>query len=406
MTQPVPEAKEKGRSLAAVRRNTDPPCPGSSVTAIVYIIDQLCELGGAERVLLRIIRDLPRDRFSPHLVTFKIDETLGIRTLVSCPLHVIPVSRTYDLHALAAARRIRKLVRDCNIQIAHTFHETSDLWAGMIAKLSGCRILISSRRDMGFLRLAKHRIGYRWLGRYFDEVHTVSEQVRRFCIEEDRLDPHRVFTVHNGIDLSTPPADLDVHNVRARFDIDPDVRLVVSVGHVRRIKGFDVLLRSAALVHKIMPDVVFAVAGDNHEPAHRQELDAVASQLGMNGRFRFLGRVDDVSSLLRASDVFCLPSRSEGLSNALLEAMACELPCVATRVGGNSEVVADGKTGYLVATETPEALAASLLTLLHDHPVARRMGAEGRRIVEENFTTQAMINTVIDSYERLLSSHR
>jgi len=86
--------------------------------------------------------------------------------------------------------------------------------------------------------------------------------------------------------------------------------------------------------------------------------------------------------------------------------MACELPCVATRVGGNSEVVADGKTGYLVATETPEALAASLLTLLHDHPVARRMGAEGRRIVEENFTTQAMINTVIDSYERLLSSHR
>ena len=155
-----------------------------------------------------------------------------------------------------------------------------------------------------------------------------------------------------------------------------------------------------------MPEVVFAVAGDNHEPAHQQELNTLVDDLGMGGHFRFLGPVNDISSFLQATDVFCLPSRSEGLSNALLEAMACELPCVATRVGGNPEVVMEGKTGYLVESEDAESLAASILRILQHPQAARKMGAEGRRIVEEKFTTEAMMKRLTDSYERLLSSRR
>ena len=275
----------------------------------------------------------------------------------------------------------------------------------MIARWSGCPLLISSRRDMGFLRLGKHRHAYRWLGRYFSEVQTVSDEVRKMCIEQDRLDAARVVTIHNGIDLP-PSAAVDRNAVRARLGIDAATRVVVAVGHIRRIKGYDVLLRAAADVCKVVPETVFLVAGDTHEPDHAADLQMLAGNLGLGGRVRFLGPVDDIRSLLRASDVYCLPSRSEGLSNALLEAMACELPCVATRVGGNPEVVVEGKTGYLVESEDAASLAAALLRTLQHLPAARHMGAEGRRIVEENFTTRAMMTKLVDSYERLLLTRR
>ena len=126
--------------------------------------------------------------------------------------------------------------------------------------------------------------------------------------------------------------------------------------------------------------------------------------MGLGANFVFLGATEDVASLLRGSDVFCLPSRSEGLSNALLEAMACELPCVATRVGGNPEVVVDGKTGYLVESEDAGGMAASILQLLQHPSAARRMGLEGRRVMEEKFTAQVMMKRLVNAYERLLVS--
>jgi glycosyltransferase involved in cell wall biosynthesis len=378
----------------------------TDAVGVLFIIDQLCEMGGAERVLLRMIRQLPRSSYSPIVVTFKIDESLGIANSISCPLYVYPLRRTYDRTAFRVARQIRHLVRSQKIRITHTFHETSDLWGGMIAKMSGCPILISSRRDMGFLRESKHRLGYRYLGRYFNQVQTVSEEVRRYCIEQDGLDHERVVSIHNGVDFPPAPEGEDQRTLRARFGLEKATHLVVSLGHVRKIKGYDVLLRAAAYVRDVMPGVLFAIAGENHEPAHFSELMALLAALRLESNVTFLGQVDDIGSLLRASDVFCLPSRTEGLSNALLEAMACERPCVATRVGGNPEVLVDGKTGYLVESEDAESLAARILQLLQHPATARTMGFEGRRVMEEQFTTQAMMKRLINSYERLLISSR
>jgi glycosyltransferase involved in cell wall biosynthesis len=377
------------------------------VLDVLFLIDEIFELGGAERVLLRIIKHLPRERYSPRVVTFRIDERLGLADSLSCPLHVFPIRRTYDWGGLGVARQIREIVRSHNVQITHTFFETSDLWAGPIARMSGCPVLISNRRDMGILRGPKHRLAYKLLGRYFDEVHTVSEEVRQFCIQEDKLDPRRVVTIPNGVDFPPAPGSVDKQALRARFGLAEAKYLVVSVGHIRRVKGFDVFLQAAARVRQVMPEVTFAIAGKrlDLEESHFQELTALATTLGLGSRFVFLGAVDDVESLLRSADVFCLPSRSEGMSNALLEAMACELPCVATRVGGNPEVIAEGKTGYLVESEDADSVAVRILQLLR-HPLnANKMGIEGRRVVEEKFSTKAMMRRLINSYERLVRSN-
>ncbi len=402
----MPMLKEHLLSCAASVTQEPLTCASGEIVPVLFVIDQLCELGGAEKVLLRMIDRLPRERYSPMLLTFKIDESLGIAKSVSCALYVYPLHSTHDWQALQVARKLRRLIRENHVQITHTFHETSDLWAGAIAKVSGCPILISSRRDMGFNRQSKHRRPYRWMARYFSQVHAVSEQVRRQNIEQDGLPPSRVVTVYNGIDVQAQPAGASRNALKKRFGLEHATQLVTSVGHIRAVKGFDVFLRAAAGVRQVLPEVVFALAGEDHEPEHTKRLKEMAAAAGLGANFVFLGSVADVRPLLRASDVFCLLSRSEGLSNALLEAMACELPCVATAVGGNPEVVTDRKTGFLVESEDADSATASILHLLRNPDQARSMGAEGRRVLEQKFTTETMMRSLIDSYEQLLDAAR
>ena len=374
--------------------------------SVLFIIDQLCELGGAERVLLRMIDHLPRDRYRPMLMTFKIDENLGFADSVSCPLYVLPLQKTYDCNALRVARKIRNLVRKERVQITHTFHETADLWAGPIARMSGCPILVSSRRDMGFQRTPMHRAAYRLFRPFFSQVQAVSERVRQKNMSDDRLGASRVVTVYNGVDLPNSSVRLGKSELRREFGLEHASHLVTSVGHIRHVKGFDVLVRVAAEVRHHLPGVVFAIAGEEHEPAYAEQLRTTISSLGLQRNIVFLGAVQNVHGLLRCSDVFCLLSRSEGLSNALLEAMACGVPCVATDVGGNPEVVVPCETGFLVGNQDVDGAAAYILNLLRSPVRARAMGVASRKVFEEKFTTESMMRRLTESYEQLLVTVR
>jgi glycosyltransferase involved in cell wall biosynthesis len=178
--------------------------------------------------------------------------------------------------------------------------------------------------------------------------------------------------------------------------------LIMTVANLRYVKGIDVLLRAISMVRREFPAVVFAFVGESLDAGYARELFALTAELGITQNTRFLGPRTDVFSLLKMADVFCLPSRTEGLSNALLEAMACGLPCVATDVGGNAEVLADRQSGFLVPSERPEVLAERLLALLRDQNLRRRMGNCGRQIVQERFTVQHMVDRLGMLYDDLL----
>jgi glycosyltransferase involved in cell wall biosynthesis len=388
-----------------VGRQTLRPPAGAPVH-ILFLIDQLCQPGGAERALLNALRLLPKERFHCSVATFRLDTRVALFRDLSCPVYHFPLRRTYDANALATAVRLRRLIRDQHISIVHSFFETSDLWGGLVAKLSGCPVLISSRRDMGIFRARKHEWAYRAMGPLFDRVLTVSEEVRRFCIEHDGLDPSKVVTVYNGIDLKKVEEGDGRGELQRLLRLSPGARLVVTVGHVRRVKGFDILIRAAATVCQRLPRTTFVVAGEPLEPDYVLELEDLARSLGVAERVCLLGGTENVFPLLRTSDVFCLPSRSEGFSNALLEAMACGLPCVVTRVGGNAEAVKDGHNGFLVPPEDPLALAERLLVLLENSARAKRMGEAGARIVRERFTVEAMIDQLVGIYDDLLEARR
>jgi glycosyltransferase involved in cell wall biosynthesis len=373
---------------------------------VLFIIDELCEMGGAERVLFKIVGLLPPDRFRCSILTFKVDPNAEAIKDISCPLHVLPLRKTYDWNALKVAGKIRRFVKQENVSIVHTFFETSDLWAGPIARLSGCPVLISGRRDLGILRSRKHRIGYKLMGRLYDAVLAVSPQVRQFCIEQDGLNPGRVHTLFNGLVTKKVVQSRGRVVMRQEMGIADDVPVIITVGNIRRVKGIDVLIQAAEVVCRKHPKALFLVVGRKSEPEYCRELDNKISSLGLAGNFRFLGSREDVFAILGMSDVFCLPSRSEGFSNALIEAMASRLPCVVSNVGGNSEVVKHGESGFLVASEDFQDLAARLTYLLDDPSLATEMGLQGEEVIQSRFTAEAMIAGLVQVYQGLIAQKR
>jgi glycosyltransferase involved in cell wall biosynthesis len=380
----------------------EPPIEANSAQGdlprILLVVDQFAKvLGGGERIALKLAALLPRYGYRASILTFSAHPESAALKSPPCPIYLLPLPRTYDLAALRAALEFRRFLKQQKIQIVHTFFESSDIWAGFVTKTMSQAKLVWSRRDMGILRARKHRIAYRLMAGAPNAVFAVSEQVRRHAIEVDRIDAGRVQTIYNGLDL----ADWDAVPRPAR---NPGEFLVTTVGNIRPVKGHDVFIRAAATIVQQFPKASFSIAGDVIEPTYLAELQTLIRDLDLVKHFRFEGSVTNLRQHLAAADIFVLPSRSEGFSNAIIEAMASSLPVVATDVGGNAEAVKDGITGFLVPSEDPDALSAAILRLLSDPSLAKAMGAAGRKVVAERFTTEAMMNQIAGAYRNLLSS--
>ena len=387
------------------------PLPGAGISQtlsgeppvrphVLFLIDHLMALGGGETNLLKVVQLLPPDLVQCSVGTFHIDPE--IRKKISVPVHVFPWKRVYHMDALKAAGDLRKVIRNERVDIVQTYFETSNLWGGIIAKLSGA-LLLSSRRDMGILRKPKHELAYRLVNRISDRVLAVSEEVKRFCIDKERIDPEKVAVVYNGVDLQHIAEDKK-KNPFADAEWAGASHIVTCVGNIRRVKGIDVLVRTAQRVCKELPNAVFLIAGTFYEEGeYAQEIRAMIQSLGLEKNVKLLGFVGNPVPLLKMSNAFCMLSHSEGFSNALLEAMACGVPSVVTRVGGNPEAIRDGENGFLVPVADEATSAERLLFLLRNPQRAAQIGQAGQLVAQNQFSAETMINTLIDLYREMLT---
>ena len=382
----------------------------NKIRKILYIIDSMFGVGGAELALLRMVKHLPPDRFKCCVVTFHTSESA--RPLLDqfpCPVYHWQLNNAYDAKAWKVGRQLYEFVKQEEFDVVHTIFETSDLWAGPIAKAAGAKVLVSSRRDMGILRRSHHKVGYRLLSGVYDQIQTVSESVRQYTIDNDKVDPARILAVHNGIDAKPHALPAEVERMRRELRLDPSLPVVVCVANFRQVKGIDVLLRAAQLARTQAPAQYLIVGhfGKNAvDSAYTESVLALNKELKNDGSVRFLGESNEVPTLLKLADLFVLPSRSEGLSNALLEAMQMGLPCVATAVGGNPEVVVEGKTGFLVPSEDHQAMAEKIVLLLKDSAMCKKMGEESRERILRHFTSEAMVAKILAAYEQLFVEKR
>lgn len=366
---------------------------------VLFLIDHLMALGGGETNLLKVVELMPPELVRCSIATFRIKPE--IRESIHVPVYIFPWKRVYHLDAWKAAFALRKLIRNEHVDIVQTYFETSNLWGGIVAKLSGA-LLLSSRRDMGILRKTKHALAYRVVNQIADRVLAVSEEVKKFCIDAEQIDPGKISVVYNGVDLKRIAAEDRAANPYATADWAGASHIITCVANVRRVKGIDVLVRAAQRVCRELPDAVFLVAGSLYEREYSEEVQKMICSMGLEKNVRLLGFVGDPVPLLKMSDAFCLLSRSEGFCNALLEAMACGVPSVVTRVGGNPEAIREGENGFMVAVEDDAAAAERLLDLLRNPGRAAQIGESGRTSAQTQFSAQTMIERLISLYRHLL----
>lgn len=347
--------------------------------------------GGAERVVLELAR---RQRRLGADVMVLCLQQLGelLPAFEAAGIPVTLIDRTGRLGALRMAWRVAGRLKKLDRAVVHTHNSAPQIAAGLGERMRHWRrpgtVLVHT--EHGRLPDARSRLlrVRRWTIAEFDRVFAVSADAREQLLQHGIRGLNGVDVILNGVDLA---------RFVPRTESEWNGTHIVHVGRLDRIKGQDILLAAMPHVRNAVPAVRLTIVGDGPT---RSALAAQARQLGVDSIVEFAGATDDVRPWLQAADLFVLPSRSEGISLALLEAMACGIPVVATDVGGNHEVIRSNTVGALVAAEQPEQLAAAMVKLLLAPDARRAMGAAGRIEVESRFDSQQTAHAYASHYQR------
>lgn len=307
------------------------------------------------------------------------------------------VPRLYTPGGRRQAQAIIAAAASRNIQAVQTFHFKSD-WLGVWAARALHCPLISSRRDLGFAQTPMRRLAYRRINPFVDTFIAPSRAVRDAVAQREGVPAEKIEVIYNGLDLARFSQLPERADARRWLELPSTGPVIGMVGNLKAIKDHPTLLRAMAVVVAEQPDAHLVLIGEGPEEA---ALRALTTELGLDNYVTFTGQRQDIPRVLAALDVFVLSTHSEGMSNAIIEAMAAGLPVVASDVGGNAECVVDGQTGFIVPHADVNALAARLLDVLHDPRRAAAFGAAGRARAEELFDIEAMVRRTADLYRAL-----
>ncbi len=354
--------------------------------------------GGAEQLLSTSAPYLDRGRFSYQVAFVRRDKDALVGELRSAGLRVECLGSSGDARWTA---NLRSLVKRDRIDLIHAHSPAIAAAARVIfPRRSGIRFVYTEHGPWTNYRARTYWPNALTFARN-DHVFAVSDSVRlsiRYPAALRFMGRVPVETLYHGLDLAAIRGRASADGVRAEFDIPEDVPVVINVANFRPQKRHALLLRAAAEVRARSPEVRFLLVGQGPlEGATRR----LARRLGLTDNVTFTGFRDDVPRLLAASDVFALPSSWEGLSIALLEAMALGKPCVVTRIGGVSEVIGGGEFGVVVDEGDPRGFADALLRLLGDPAEARRLGEAGKERAGA-FDIRPAVKREEDVYVRLL----
>ena len=351
--------------------------------------------GGAERIVLSLARHLPPGRFRVEVAALDGRGALaeGFRAL-GCPVHDLGC-RT-PLHLMVAGGRLRKLVAEVRPAIVHSHLLRAHLAAAGAGRWPGVSATVATEHQADPRRWALRLI--RRATRGTTRVTAVSNGVRRHLLAAG-FDAARMTTVANGIELDGLGAARPLE--RSLLGLPGEARVALFTGRLTYQKGLDILLKAMAGQAAEAQAMHLLVAGEGQA---RPSLEGLAMRLGVSPRVHFLGRRDDVRQLMKSVHLAVLPSRWEGLSLVLLEAMAAGLPVVTTAVEGAAEVLEDGVSGVLVPGEDPAALGAAMRRVFDDPALARRLGEAAAEKVRRDHSAEGMAAGYVKIYEHLLGA--
>jgi len=342
------------------------------------------EIGGLEKLLVEFARHADRSKFELKFVSFS-GRGAPADDIEAAGWPVIAMDQPEGLRP-GVVLRLAALLRTWQADVLHTHDPKTLIYGAPAARLARVSHIIHTCHGNGLAPFPRAARAFRVAFWFADAMVCVSNDLARQMVEIG-IDPRKIHTVLNGIDTSFFSLASPKPGTNA-----------VTVARLSPEKDIGTLVQAAAIIRKTFPSFQLEIAGDG---ACMGELKALIRELGLESHVRFLGQVRDVRAVLERSSLFILPSLREGVSLTLLEAMACGLPIVATRVGGTPEVVVEGETGLLVPSNSPDELAQAVLKLLQDSDERWRMGEAARRRVEQHFD----IRRTVAEYEQMYRAH-
>ncbi|MDR2787844.1 MAG: TIGR03088 family PEP-CTERM/XrtA system glycosyltransferase [Candidatus Accumulibacter sp.] len=370
------------------------------IAHVVYRFD----VGGLENGVVNLINHLPPAAYR-HAVVALTEITDFRRRILRDDVEFIALDKKPG-HALWLYPRLYRIFRELRPAIAHT-RNLGALEAVVPARAAGvpARIHGEHGRDVGDLDGSSRK--YQWLRRGYRPFVTsyvaLSRDLERYLTQTVGVSPERVSQIYNGVDARRFfPAPKRRAIPGCPFAGD-DLWLIGTVGRMRTVKNQTALARAFVMALERSPELAaslrLVMIGDG---PLREESRAILERAGRAGLAWLPGERDDVPEILRGIDCFALPSLAEGVSNTILEAMASGLPVLATNVGGNAELIEEGKTGKLVPADDAPALSAQIVALAGRRGEARRLGLAGREAVERKYSLAAMVARYQSLYDHAL----
>lgn len=364
---------------------------------ILYIDSSQGIYGGGQISLLELLKNIDRTKFRPVVILSeagKLQKEIEQIDL-DCKIISMPSITLFNIFScIVAIWKLGLFMRKRQITLVHTNTSRATIYAGLASLISRIPVVWHIR--------IPHSDGLldRFLASRSSHLITVSQAVKR---RFNWLREGKIRVIYNGVDTKRFSPGPTYNDLRRKLNLNDENIVIATVGRLSHEKGLEFLISALEGIVEKYPQTKVLIVGNGNEEYHLS-LQAKAKNLGLSSNVIFAGFREDIPEILRCVDVFCLPSLTEGFNRTLLEAMACGLPVVATSVGGNVELVQNSLPGLLVPPNNSSALAAAIVELLKNRTKSQKMGMDGRRIVEENFSIETNVRQTEALYEEIIST--
>jgi glycosyltransferase involved in cell wall biosynthesis len=352
--------------------------------------------GGSERQLAETALSLDRTRFSPHAGVLRPG---GLRaaelSAAGIPVVHFPVHSYKSPAALTGAWKLSRYIRRHGIRLVHSFDAPLNIWAVPAARLLSGAAVVSSQRAHRQLTPGFRTTLLRLSDRFADGIVVNCLHLRHHLMQDEGVPDDRIHLCYNGIDVDY------FRRLPARPEALPEDALVIGVVcALRPEKDLATLIEAFARIRKLGGDLRLAIVGSGPELPLLQQR---AADLSVAGDCLWQPATRDVPHWLSCIDIFVLPSLTEGLSNSLMEAMSCGCCVVASRVGGNPELVEDGVRGLLVEPRDVDGLAHAMQLLIERPGLRHQYAAAGSKFIRDHFSRQTATRRMAEIYDSILS---
>ena len=357
------------------------------------------EVGGAEELVLTLMKLLNPERYESHLICLCQGPFVDLGTQYGFKSSLIPMRNRLDI---TTVKPLRRYIRDNNIDVVHTHGVRANLVARMAARREGVPVVTTvhsildydydSSLKSSFARLITS-LTNRNTEHFIAISDAIAEDIRSMGVSADKIT-----VIHNGVDVTRFSATLNTAAMRKELKLEEDRKTITMVARLHPVKGHEFFLAAARRIIDAGCPAQFLIIGEGNQ---RAVIEEQVRQLGLEAVVRMPGYFSHVEDIYGVSDILCVPSIMEGLGLVVLEAFYFGVPVVASRIGGIPEIIKDGENGLLVEPRDEKGLAEAVIKLLKDPELADKFRQRGRETFN-NFSQDTMAPRVEVIYEQVL----